>query len=207
MKPNPIFSDNLDERFADIGIAIIEYALTLDDLAAMEAGFPALAPNQPGTRTGDVDPAFQGWLAAHPGLDELATRLTGGPMRLARIIALDKSPDANWFVPWHQDRAADGAERSVVDLERMIALRIHLDDCCEDHGPLEVLAGSHVHGRATAADIATLEKNHPALLCLAARGDIVAIRPLLVHRSQRARLPSRRRVLHVEYVPLNRLHS
>jgi ectoine hydroxylase-related dioxygenase (phytanoyl-CoA dioxygenase family) len=136
-----------------------------------------------------------------------------------RAIAFDKTPDANWFVPWHQDRAIavaaraevagfdrwtvkDGAphvEPPVEFLEGMLTLRIHLDDCGEDNGPLECIGGSHRHGRLAKSDIDRLVAEGPAKLCLCAQGDILAIRPLTVHRSQRARLPAQRRVLHLEY--------
>jgi ectoine hydroxylase-related dioxygenase (phytanoyl-CoA dioxygenase family) len=89
----------------------------------------------------------------------------------------------------------------------MIALRIHLDDCDEDNGPLEVIPGSHELGRLTAGDIAALTGQSQPLLCLAVRGDLVALRPLLVHRSQRARRPAARRVLHLEFVPSAVLQS
>jgi ectoine hydroxylase-related dioxygenase (phytanoyl-CoA dioxygenase family) len=194
-------------RFADLGVVIVEHALTPDDLQAMDAMFPDLAPRTAGARSEAFAPTAQAWLAAHNGLIELASRLLRVPSRLSRIQVFDKSAGANWFVPWHQDRAEDGQERSVAQLERTVALRIHLDDCDENNGPLAVLPGSHNAGRLDADAIAALAATTAApLLCLVARGDIVAMRPLLVHRSQRARAPATRRVIHLEYcavVPLN----
>ena len=81
----------------------------------------------------------------------------------------------------------------------MVTLRIHLDDCGEDNGPLEALLGSHTQGRLDRAAIASLVESSQAMLCLCARGDILAMRPLTVHRSQKARVPRRRRVLQLEY--------
>jgi ectoine hydroxylase-related dioxygenase (phytanoyl-CoA dioxygenase family) len=196
----PELSPDLTQRFRDAGVAVVEYALLPEDLTRMDAGFPMLAVGGAGARTADFDRDFVNWLADHDGLLALAERLALTPMRFARALALDKSPGANWFVPWHQDRAVDGVDRAVSMLERMIALRIHLDDCDEANGPLEVIAGSHTHGRLTAGDIAVLTGQCDPLLCLAVRGDIVALRPLLVHRSQRARVPAARRVLHLEFV-------
>jgi hypothetical protein len=40
-----------------------------------------------------------------------------------------------------------------------------------------------------------------------ARGDIVAMCPLLIHRSQRARTPAARRVIHLEFCAVVRLNS
>ncbi|MFX4431692.1 phytanoyl-CoA dioxygenase family protein, partial [Acinetobacter baumannii] len=87
-------------------------------------------------------------------------------MRIVRALAFDKSEGANWFVPWHQDRAADGSEREIATLERMVALRVHLDDCQEDNGPLEVAPGSHRYGRLEAAGIAGLVADTAPLVCL-----------------------------------------
>lgn len=189
----------LRDRFADLGVAVVEHALTPADLVYMDTVFPRLAPRTAGARASDFSQPAQEWFAAHEGLLEVGRRLCGTAMRLSRLQAFDKSPEANWFVPWHQDRAEDGRERAVETLERTVALRIHLDDCCEDCGPLEALPGSHRQGRLGAAAIAEQVACGSPLLCLAARGDIVAMRPLLLHRSQRARKPAARRVIHIEY--------
>lgn len=192
----------LDILFAESGVAVIEYALSRDDLAAMEAMFPALPDRAAGARAHAFTAEAQAWLAGHEGLLELTGRLLQAPARLSRLQAFDKTSGANWFVPWHQDRAEDGQERSVAQLERTVALRVHLDDCDESSGPLDVIPGTHVFGRLEADAIAALVAANPSRLCLAARGDIVAIRPLLLHRSQRARVPAQRRVVHIEFVAL-----
>lgn len=130
-----------------------------------------------------------------------------------------RPPHANWFVPWHQDRSIAVAVRAEVAgydrwtikdgvphveppeaiLDGMLTLRIHLDDCGEDNGPLECISGSHRHGRLDKPAIDRIAAEGDAKLCLCARGDILAMRPLTIHRSQRARIPARRRVLHLEY--------
>jgi ectoine hydroxylase-related dioxygenase (phytanoyl-CoA dioxygenase family) len=204
--PAPQQSQPLDSSFDERGIAVIEYALTAADLAEMDRNFPKLGPRTAGARDSDFTPQARSWLAAHPILTALAERLLHAPVHLTRVQAFDKSAGSNWFVPWHQDRAADGQDRPVAALEQMVALRIHLDDCTEDNGPLDVLPGSHRHGRLNAAAIEDLCATTPSLLCLALRGDIVALKPLLVHRSQRARQPSARRVTHIEYTALHLRH-
>jgi Phytanoyl-CoA dioxygenase (PhyH) len=185
--------------FATSGVAIYEYVLTAADLAVLDDAFPALAPRVGGARSDAFAAEFRTWLVAHASLNELAGRLLRSSARLSRIQAFDKSAGANWFVPWHQDRAENGVERSVAELERMVALRIHLDDCDESAGPLEVIPASHGQGRLDADAIAARVASLPSRLCLAVRGDILAMRPLLIHRSQRASKPAARRVLHIEY--------
>ena len=186
--------------FAESGVAMIEYALTRDDLAAMDTMFPALPDRAAGARAHAFSAAAHAWLAGHQRLLEVAGRLLQAPARLSRVQAFDKSARANWFVPWHQDRAEDGRERDLSLLERTAALRVHLDDCDENNGPLDVIPGTHVHGRLEADAISALVAVTPSRLCLAVRGDIVALRPLLLHRSQRARVPAARRVVHLEFL-------
>jgi ectoine hydroxylase-related dioxygenase (phytanoyl-CoA dioxygenase family) len=187
------------QHFAERGVAIFEYVLTSADLKVLDAAFPDLAPRTAGARSAAFTLDAQAWLRAHDGLNDLASRLLQAPANLSRIQAFDKSAGANWFVPWHQDRAEDGHERTVAELERTVALRIHLDDCDENNGPLEVILGSHTAGRLDAEAIAARTAIAQSMLCLTVRGDILAMRPLLIHRSQRARAPAARRVLHLEY--------
>ncbi|MEO1264464.1 MAG: phytanoyl-CoA dioxygenase family protein [Pseudomonadota bacterium] len=84
-------------------------------------------------------------------------------------------------------------------LEQTVALRIHLDEALENNGPLEVLPDTHGLGRLKRADIAARARKVKPMTCLCARGDILVMSPLAVHRSQRARDPQARRVLHLEF--------
>ena len=87
----------------------------------------------------------------------------------------------------------------VSVLERMLTLRIHLDDCRSDNGALKVLPGSHVHGLLDDEQTQQLVAQAEPVVCEAKRGTIVAIRPLLLHASARATSPSHRRVIHLEF--------
>jgi ectoine hydroxylase-related dioxygenase (phytanoyl-CoA dioxygenase family) len=80
----------------------------------------------------------------------------------------------------------------------MVALRIHLDDCPAANGALAVIPGSHLQGKL--GDVALGELPRDGYVpCEAAAGDVLAMRPLLVHRSSPAEVPARRRVVHVVY--------
>jgi hypothetical protein len=136
-----------------------------------------------------------------------------------RLILFDKSPKANWGVPWHQDLAIQVRRRvevagftgwstkqgiphvlpPVAVLEEMVTLRIALDACGPDDGPLRVLPGTHRCGRLDAATIVRLGRSVEPVDCTARAGDAVLMRPLLLHASSPARVPTRRRVLHVEW--------
>jgi ectoine hydroxylase-related dioxygenase (phytanoyl-CoA dioxygenase family) len=192
------------DRFDALGVVMFEYVLGSADLQTMDNYFPKLSHRQAGARANAFSPDAQAWLANHPDLLELSGRLLATRTRLTRLQAFDKTVDANWFVPWHQDRAEDGRDRAINVLEQTIALRVHLDECDEANGPLEVIPGSHTQGRLTANAIAASVAATSPLLCLANRGDILAMRPLLIHRSQRAHKLAARRIIHIEYQPVER---
>ena len=136
-----------------------------------------------------------------------------------RVILFDKTPEANWGVPWHQDLAVAVRRRVEVPgflgwstkegrlhvhppsavLEAMATLRIALDACGSDDGPLRVLPGSHRSGRLPGTEIEAWKRRVAPVDCTAGIGDAVLMRPLLLHASRPAAVPRRRRVLHVEW--------
>jgi len=81
----------------------------------------------------------------------------------------------------------------------MLTLRLFVDDCREDNGPLEVAVGSHRHGRVTARDVASLVGRSEIFVATGQAGDVLVLKALAIHRSNPARSPLRRRVLHVDY--------
>lgn len=133
-----------------------------------------------------------------------------------QAIAFDKSPSANWKVAWHQDLMFPFANAVVAPgyaipslkdgihfaqappevLGDMLAVRLHLDDCADDNGPLRVSPGSHRFGIFPGAAISGLVAAHGEVTCLAKEGEAVLMRPLLLHASSQALTPKHRRVLH-----------
>lgn len=136
-----------------------------------------------------------------------------------RGTLFDKTPDSNWKVPWHQDLSVAVQERIDVEgfgpwsvkagvvhvqppavlLETMLAVRIHLDDCSEENGPLRVIPGSHCHGRLTADQIRTIPLRTQSVLCPVGSGGVLLMRPLLLHASSASRSPAHRRVIHMDF--------
>jgi Phytanoyl-CoA dioxygenase (PhyH) len=132
-----------------------------------------------------------------------------------------KTAVTNWKVPYHQDLSIPVAQRvqgsalqgwSSKDdghyvqpppalLERMLAVRLHLDRCGEHDGALRVLPGTHRRGRVSLRDIPTLRATHAERICLANAGDLLLMRPLLLHASSKADIPRGRRVLHFLFGP------
>ena len=158
-------------------------------------------------------------VAASAPLNGIADHALGAAAFPVRVILFDKVDGANWSVPWHQDLAIPVREKvdapgfggwSVKEgvphvlppaevLAGMVTLRLHLDDCGEANGPLRVLPGSHRFGKLSEAEIARVRGKTPEVTCLATRGSVLAMRPLLLHASSAAQRPGHRRVLHIEY--------
>ena len=152
----------------------------------------------------------------------LAQSLLGEAVRPVKLTVFDKSPLANWKVPWHQDLTIAVSERLSVAgfgpwsqkdgvphvqppasvLEQMLAIRVHLDDTPRDNGALRVLAGSHLQGRLAADDIDRIKRQHVEQCCELSAGDALVMRPLLLHASAESAGHARRRVLHYEYAAI-----
>jgi ectoine hydroxylase-related dioxygenase (phytanoyl-CoA dioxygenase family) len=136
-----------------------------------------------------------------------------------RATLFDKSGAANWSVVWHQDTALPLQSRFELvgwgpwslkagviyahaptwALTRIVALRLHLDASTVDNGPLRVVPGSHEFGVMSDEQVFAAARSRPHVDCVAGRGGVMAMSPLLVHSSGRARTDSPRRVLHIEY--------
>lgn len=144
--------------------------------------------------------------------------LTADPS-LVRVIVFDKTPEKNWLVTWHQDKTIavnnkveqpnwgpwsvkDGihhVQPSVDVLNNMITLRLHLDDADESNGCLKVIPKSHTLGILKKPAIDRLVGESQAFSCAAQSGDLLLMRPHLLHASSKGSSPKHRRVVHVEY--------
>ncbi len=77
----------------------------------------------------------------------------------------------------------------VAVLERMLTVRLHLDDCDLGNGPLHVIPGSHKSGRLSAAAISDWRERLAFVPCTIPRGGVLLMRPLLLHASSPALEP------------------
>ncbi len=206
------------------GLALMPQAASPEIVAMLERAFPPSSSEESTHRRGgqrnvlDV-PAVIAATSERSGVRALAQTVLGKDCFAARALLFDKTPDANWKVRWHQDLTIALRERRETPgfgpwthkegvahalapdtlLTRMLALRIHLDDCGEENGPLRVLPGTHLQGRLSEADIENRKSRIAAVTCLARRGDVLAFHPLLLHASSPATKPGHRRVLHLEF--------
>jgi ectoine hydroxylase-related dioxygenase (phytanoyl-CoA dioxygenase family) len=158
-------------------------------------------------------------LAHDPRLLELAAEWLGRSAIPFKATLFDKSADANWLVAWHQDTALPIESRAELAgwgpwsekhgithahapapvLEKIVALRIHLDDSHAENGPLRVLPGTHQLGVLSDTEVMEQARRIEPAECLALAGDVLAMRPLIIHASSKVRVDAPRRVLHIEY--------
>lgn len=205
-----------EEQLASRGAATFRAGIAEADLLALKA---LAAPGRAGRRNLLGGDPVARRVAESGALAEAARAVLGDGARPVRIILFDKTADANWAVPWHQDLNIAVEERRDVPgygpwstkagvchvvppedvLRAMVTLRLHLDDCGEDNGPLVVLEGSHRLGRIADDAIASVVGDAPGTTLCARRGEVIAMRPLTLHRSPSARVAGHRRVFHVEY--------
>lgn len=133
----------------------------------------------------------------------------------------EKSRDQNWLVPIHQDLSIPVREKiehpalsgwSEKDgaifvqppesvLQELVAVRLHIDECGSDDGPLKVVPGSHKAGRLGAQAALIARDNLGEAMCTVGKGGVLILRPLLLHASSKANGSSRRRVLHFVFGP------
>ena len=191
------------------GFAVVPNLLTPEEAAQLRERFEA--PVRAGRRN-LLDDTEVRRLADDPRL-----RAYVGEARVVRGILFDKTADANWAVPPHQDLNVAVAERHDVPgfgpwsvkggvvhaippldvLRGMLTIRLHLDDCGPEDGPLRVIPGTH-RSRIPEAEL----PDGPFVECHVAAGGAVLMRPLVVHASPRASKP-RRRVVHLEYASVD----
>ncbi|CAN1565076.1 Phytanoyl-CoA dioxygenase [Fimbriimonadaceae bacterium] len=199
----------------DVGYGLVPGLFSLEEVAAIKGRLPDLE-GQAGSR-GLLEFEWCAALAVEPRLKGLADSLVHGEARPVRGILFDKVAGRNWNLGWHQDtkiavRAAKpevpgfsawSVKEGVVHtlppvevLELCVALRIHLDPCPADNGPLQVIPGSHHMGLR---DYPSDDEIATAVTLTAEVGDLIWMRPLVFHGSPRATRVDHRRVLHIEY--------
>lgn len=81
----------------------------------------------------------------------------------------------------------------------MLVLRVHLDETGAENAPLLIAPGSHRLGRVPEPEVAAAVARLGTASCEAGSGDVWAYRALILHASDRARAPTRRRILQLAY--------
>jgi ectoine hydroxylase-related dioxygenase (phytanoyl-CoA dioxygenase family) len=149
----------------------------------------------------------------------LARSVIGENAKVVRSLFFDKNDAGNWKVAWHQDLTIATKEKielpgfgpwsvkhgivhvqpPISVLENMITVRVHLDDCSTENGPLRVLPGTHRLGKLSADQIVECREEIKETICVVSRGGVVLMKPLILHASSPAAIPTHRRVIHLEF--------
>jgi len=209
------------------GFAIVRKVLETDRVAALIAALSQAKQGQNIRRRASIYAVRNllemvpevASLADSPALRALAAMVLGPDCFAVRGILFDKTPDTNWNVVWHQDLSIAVRSRKDVTgfgpwsvkagvahvqppaalLARMLTIRLHLDDCNEANGPLQILPGSHRFGRLTPEATQRWRQQVPAVTCPVPSGGALLMRPLLLHASSDSQTAHHRRVIHLEY--------
>ncbi len=163
-------------------------------------------------------PTIKDLVNSSPFLEKARFILNGKP-EIVRVIFFDKTPTKNWLVTWHQDKTIavnskaeilgwnswsvkDGiyhVQPSIDVLNQMVTFRVHLDDANKQNGCLKVIPKTNNLGILSQQKINKITQQQTTFLCEVQAGDIVLMKPHLLHSSSKSTNPSHRRVVHVEY--------
>ena len=191
-------------------------ALVLDQLELLASAFPS-EPGNAGIRFDDVT-ALDELIGKGSKLAQIASAKIGAGARPVRVIAFDKSAETNWALGWHQDRTICVKRRADVPgfgpwtteqglqhvqppfsvTEAMATVRIHLDPVDHDNAPLLIAARSHRRGlirEMAIGEVVEASELHP---CHAEPGDVWLYATAILHASERAVQPTRRRVHQID---------
>ena len=183
------------------------------------AAFDAVSANngRPGARVTDQASLYTTSCGNRP-LTAALKGLCGNAIPV-RYIFFNKTGAINWGVPWHQDRVIAVREKRNVQgftnwsrksgiwhcepphalLDHMLFVRIHLDDNSSDNGAMEIALGSHAFGAVRAQDAERLALTCRKEICTAARGDVLVLKMLTLHRSLPSTTELPRRVFRVDF--------
>ena len=204
------------------GYAVADIILADHQCAHIAASLPAvIGGGRGGVRNLIGHPTVMA-LLSHERLARYLWSIIGRDLVAVKATLFDKTSEANWRVQWHQDRAIAVKERLDVAgygpwttkagllhvdapqevLSQMLAIRIHLDSCGAENGPLRVIPGSHRLGKLSDEQIELVVAHHPMAELHVPQGALLLMRPLVVHSSSVARAVDHRRVLHIEFAPV-----
>lgn len=211
---------NKTDNFSRHGFTIIEGLITEDQLSQIEQQLMQFKLTNAGSRE----------LLTQPWCQQLAETLKMNA-QLAHLLPINtvaiqctyfkKTAEKNWLVALHQDLSipvrhylsAEGfsgwshkqnmlfVQPPIQYMEQLVAVRVHIDDCLHEHGPLKVVAGTHRDGKIAEADLPRIRDQIGEQECTVVKGDAVIMRPLIVHSSSKAIQTNGRRVLHFLFAP------
>jgi hypothetical protein len=193
-------------------------ALDIVALNTIKAAIYGLPADRAGLRLVAIA-ALNAHLSIDGAIGAIGKSVLGAKAKPVRALLFDKTPRANWKLGWHQDRTIAVRRRVEIEgygqwstksglqhveppfelLADMVTLRLHLDHVGADNAPLLIAPGSHCFGRIAEIDIRGVVEKCGTFICLADAGDVWLYSTPILHASDAAAVPTRRRVLQVDY--------
>ena len=175
----------LAQLFEREGYAVVDAAVPADDLVHVEAELDALPLDSAGTRNLLSLSWCRTLVGALRKCEPVASLLPRGAVAI-QCTLFEKSDGRNWLVPLHQDVHVPVQERiehpsltgwsekegvlyvlpPAEFLEALVAVRVHIDVCTSENGPLRVVPGSHRHGKLPASAVAAARSESGEKVCL-----------------------------------------
>ena len=203
------------------GYALADITLADHQCEHLARSLPAVSGGRGGVRNLIIHPTVI-QLLGHEAFGRYLWSVIGRQLVAVKATMFDNTPAANPRLQWHQDRAIAVRERMDVPgygpwsmkagslhveppaqvLAQMLAVRIHLDPGGSGTGPLRVIPGSHLSGKLVASALAEVVDLNDMIEPDVPQGTIMLMRPLLVHASSPAHPANHRRVLHIEFAPV-----
>jgi hypothetical protein len=209
-----------EDTFATQGFVLLPEVLGTKECEAIAAHVAGASAGAVGTRCLLPQPWCQAVAEHLRRHSSLAAFIPPGYVA-SQCTYFEKSRSRNWLVAVHQDLSIPVAERvnhpalhgwsekegalfvqaPVELLRQLVAVRLHIDNCAVNDGPLRVVAGSHLQGRVEPEAAASARQTQGEVICTGSRGSVLVMRPLLLHASSKAAGNSLRRVLHLLFGP------
>ena len=228
-----MLSNDQVSQFHDEGYVLIDRVLAAEDVALLIDALETIErTDEPGSggygwagnrvttiHTIPLQPGPLSRVVSYGPLVRIVEQLVGAPVRVTGGLLMDKDPNHNWGIGWHQDngiyvdRIPHGEPNDVrgglpvlstkaMELARNVTCRLAIDPSTPENGGLYVLPRSHrtnLHGPDKPFDRFAGERG---IAVRQAPGSLLCYAPLLLHRSEKSESPtSRRRVLHLQYGP------
>jgi ectoine hydroxylase-related dioxygenase (phytanoyl-CoA dioxygenase family) len=210
----------IPDRFEKEGFALIPAVLGEPDLQRLLEAVSRIDNTGAGTRS-LLDHSWCAALARTLHRHAAIAQLVPAGAVAVQCTYFEKSREQNWLVPVHQDLSIPVREKILHDdltgwsekegtvfvqlpvgiLEKIIIVRLHLDDCREEDGPLRVVTGSHRGGRIGPQDASAIRDASGETICRVPAGGALMMKPLLLHASSKASGQGKRRVLHFVFGP------
>lgn len=152
-------------------------------------------------------------------LDTLKRHTNEQHFKLIKSIFFNKNLQHNWAVPWHQDKTIGVKNKVILNnyknwtvkqgvphvqpplniLNKIITIRIALDDRDCNNGALKIIPRSHKLGVLNQSEINRITEQQSYLSCSLKAGDILIMQPLILHSSNKSINNKQRRTIHLEY--------